>query len=53
MAKARNDILFRYLADTKSLEKGNKRARKSMGGVTDAAKGLGGALALAFGALKS
>jgi len=50
VAKSRNDILFRYLADTKDLERGNKRARKSMGGVAGAAKSLGGLLAVTFGA---
>ena len=50
MAKSRNDILFRFLADTKSLEKGSKRANKTMGGVGKAAKKMGGALAAAFGA---
>jgi len=50
VAKTRNDILFRYLADTKNLEKGNRRAKKSMGGVQDIAKRLGGVLAVTFGA---
>ncbi|GAF81854.1 unnamed protein product, partial [marine sediment metagenome] len=49
MAKSRNDILFKYLADTKNLEQGNKRVGKSLGGVADLAKKAGGALALAFG----
>ena len=51
--KTTNDILFRFLADTKSLERGTKRASKSMkksqsgmGALTKAA----GALGLALGA---
>ncbi len=50
MAKSRNDILFRFLADTKSLEKGTKKAKKSMGGVQASAKKMAGVLAAAFGA---
>jgi len=50
VAKARNDILFRLLSDTKSLERGNRRAKKSLLSVEGAAKRLGGVVALAFGA---
>ncbi len=48
--RTQSDILFRYLADTKSLEKGNKRARKSLGGLSDTAKGLARTFAGAFAA---
>jgi len=44
------DVLFRYKADTKGLEKGNKRAKRSMSAVSGAAKSLGGVLAVTFGA---
>ena len=50
MAKSKNHILFRFLDDTKSLEKGGKRAKKSMGGVQSAARSMAGTLAVAFGA---
>ncbi len=49
-SRTRSDLLFRYLADTKSLEKGNRRARSSMGGVAETAKKLAGVFAVTFGA---
>lgn len=60
MAKSRNDILWRFLADTKSLDRGNRKAQggfkdteksagrfdAALGGVTKAFAAVGGAYAL-------
>ena len=53
MARNVNDILFRFLADTKSLERGTKQAKKGLGGVQSAMGSLtkvAGGLGLALGA---
>jgi len=53
MAKARNDILFRFLGDTKSLDRANQTAQrgfKKTAGVMDSLKTGAVALGAAFGA---
>ena len=55
MAKNTNDILFRFLADTKSLNRGTKDATKQLKGVDkgiNAVTRAAGAMAVAFGAAK-
>ena len=55
MARNVNDILFRFLADTKSLNRGTKDAKKQLGGVSKGMSGVtkaAGAMAVAFAAAK-
>lgn len=51
MAKSRNDILFRFLADTKSLEKGGRKAQGSMKKTQRATSALTKGLGLLGGTL--
>ena len=55
MARNVNDILFRFLADTKSLNRGTKDATKQLGGVQKGMAGVtkvAGAMAAAFAATR-